>query len=241
MLAAYGVGTAQAATLTVVSARREVAGATRLADGVYAVGPPEWVEQAQQRIALASTGEAALRDPAGARAPGAARARDAGRGARRVAADHRAAVVRRADRAGRARPGIDAPPAQLSAWGDVVDDLAIVIDCDATDPGSAPAGQAGAPAGRRADPTRRLAATLRAMLATVAEQPTIRALGLPPSLAGARLVARGSWVRAIIAVGPEHLRRVAERAAGLLGEPPAPAAPPGASAPPVPQRGDPPS
>jgi hypothetical protein len=120
--------------------------------------------------------------------------------------------------------GIDAAPAQLSAWGDVVDDAALVIDCDAADPGG------GSP-GKRSDPARRLAATVRAALGILAEQPPIRALGLPPSLAGARLVAHGTWVRAIVAVGPAHLRRVVERAAALLGAPAPPPPSPAASAP----------
>jgi len=211
VLAAYGVGTAQAAALTVVAAPGELAGAARLADGVYALGPPEWVEQAEQRVALATTGEAAfaihaapellaLRAhavPAGA--PGASL-----RVTARLSFDARIALAR--------LTGIDTAPAQLSAWGDVVDDLAIVIDCDAVDPG-APSG------GRRADPTARLAATLRAALAAVAEQPAIRALGLPASLAGARLTAHGSWVRAVIAVGPDRLRRIVARAAELVGAP----------------------
>ena len=217
VLAAYGVGTAQAAALTVVAARGELAGAARLADGVYALGPAEWVEQAQQRVALATTGEAAfaihaapellaLRAhavPAGA--PGASL-----RVTAQLSFDARIALAR--------LTGIDTAPAQLSAWGDVVDDLAIVIDCDAADPGARSAG-------RRADPTARLAATLRAALAAVAEQPAIRALGLPASLAGVRLTAHGSWVRAVIAVGPDRLRRIVARAAGLLGAPVAPGEP----------------
>jgi hypothetical protein len=243
VLAAYGVGTAQAATLTLLAAPREVPGATRIADGAYAVGPPDWIAQTQQRIALATTGQAAfairpapelleLRAHAmPAEAPGASLRITA-----RLSFDARIALTR--------QTGIDTPPAQLSAWGDVVDDLAIVIDCDATDPGSAPAGRPSSTAvgGRRADPARKLAAALRAMLAAVADQPTIRSLGLPPSLTGARLIARGSWVRAIIAVGPDHLRRVAERAAGLLGAPPAdPAASPPHALHTIPPRGDPPS
>jgi hypothetical protein len=244
VLAAYGVGTA---TLTLLAAPREVPGATRIADGAYAVGPPDWIAQTEQRIALATTGQAAfairpapelleLRAHAmPAEAPGASLRITA-----RLSFDARIALTR--------QTGIDTPPAQLSAWGDVVDDLAIVIDCDATDPGSAPAGRSSSAAvgGRRGDPARKLAAALRAMLAAVADQPTIRSLGLPPSLTGARLIARGSWVRAIIAVGPDHLRRVAERAAGLLGAPSAaPAASPNALhphvLPPVPPQGDPPS
>jgi hypothetical protein len=239
VLAAYGVGTAQAATLTLLAAPREVAGATRLAGGAYAVGPPEWIEQAQQRVALATTGQAgfAIR-PAPellelrarampAEAPGASL-----RVTARLSFDARIALVR--------QTGIDTPPAQLSAWGDVADDLALVVDCDAADPGSTPAGRpsGASPGGQRAAPARRLAGALRAMLATVAEQPTIRSLGLPPSLTGARLIARGTWVRAIIAVGPEHLRRVAERAAGLLGALPS-AAPAAAPASALPPQGDP--
>src|SRR6185436_16906421 len=82
--------------------------------------------------------------------------------------------------------GLDAAPAQLSAWADVVDDLALIVDCDAADPGSGDAR-------RPYDAPRRLEAALRGALAAVAEQPVIRALGLPSSLAGAKLAARGSW------------------------------------------------
>ena len=233
VLAAYGVGTAQAATLTVLAAPHDIAGAIRLADGYYAVGPPEWVEQVQQRTALAGTGDSAfairaapellaLRGhamPAGA--PGASL-----RVTARLPFDARISLAR--------QTGIDAAPAQVSAWGDVVDDLALVIDCDAADPG-------GAAGGRRGDPARRLEATLRGALATVADQPAIRRLGLPSSLAGARLIARGTWVRMILAIGPAHLRRVVERAAGLLGEPGAgPAGPPAPPPPEATPRGDPP-
>jgi hypothetical protein len=63
------------------------------------------------------------------------------------------------------------------------------------------------------------------MLAAVAEQPTLRALGLPPSLAGAKLATRGAWVRVIIAIGPARLHRIVERAAGVL-RAAAPAVPP---------------
>lgn len=223
VFAAYGVGTAQAATLTVLAAPRAIADATRIADGVYAVGPPAWVEQAAQRVALATTGAAgfaihpapelaALRGHAmPAEAPGASL-----RVTAQLSFDARIAFAR--------LTGIDAAPAQISAWGDVVDDAALVIDCDAADPG-------GASPGKRSDPARRLAATVRAALGVLAEQPQIRALGLPPSLAGARLVAHGTWVRAIVAVGPAHLRRVVERAAALLGAPAPSPSSPAASAP----------
>lgn len=216
-LAAYGVGTAQAATLTVLAAPHDIAGTTRVADGVYALGPPEWVEQVEQRIALAgATGAAGLRaapellalraHAMPAEAPGASLRMTA-----QLSFDARIALAR--------QTGLDVAPAQISAWGDVADDLALIVDCDASDPGN-PAG-----GGRRGDPSRRLAATLRTVLAGVSELPAIRRLGLPSSLEGARLIARGSWVRAIVAVGPAHLHRVVERAGELLGAP-APGGPP---------------
>lgn len=230
VLAAYGVGTAQAATLTVLAAGHDLAGTTKLADGFYAVGPAEWVDQAQQRVALATTGEAKFaisappellelrRHAMPANAPGATLRITA-----RLSFDARIALAR--------QTGLDAAPAQLSAWGDVADDLALIVDCDAADPGNRPAGSRGS------DAPRRLEASLRGALAAVSEEPTVRALGLPSSLTGAKLVARGSWVRTIIAIGPAHLHRVVERAAALLREAPPspppqpPSSPPSSAAP----------
>jgi hypothetical protein len=241
VLAAYGVGTAQAATLTVLAAPSELPGTTKLADGFYAVGPPAWVEQAQQRVALATTGEARFainaapellelrRRAMPANAPGASL-----RVTARLPFDARIALAR--------QTGLDAAPAQLSAWGDVVDDLALIVDCDAADPGN----QSPDPK-RAADAPRRLEASLRGALAAVSEEPIMRMLGLPSSLANARLTSHGTWVRAIIAVGPTHLHRVVERATALLGDAkpvaptpdaPAPASPPPPAAAP---RGDAPS
>ena len=48
------------------------------------------------------------------------------------------------------------------------------------------------------------------------DEPAARALGVPRSLVNAKLVVRGTWVRAIIAIGPEHLKRIAARASALL-------------------------
>ena len=219
VLAAYGVGTAQAATLTLLAAPRDIAGADRVAEGVYALGPPEWVDQAEQRVAMAGTGAAgfairaapellALRAHAmPAEAPGASLRMTA-----QLSFDARVALAR--------QTGLEVAPAQISAWGDVADDLALVVDCDASDPGSP------GPGARRGDASRRLATTLRTVLTGVAELPAIRRLGLPSSLEGARLIARGSWVRTIIAVGPEHLHRVVERAVELLAAPASGGGPP---------------
>jgi hypothetical protein len=240
VLAAYGVGTAQAATLTVLAAPHDVTGATRLADGFYAVGPADWLDQVQQRVALATTGEAKFAISA---APELLELRNhamppkASGASLRITArlpfDARIALAR--------QTGLDAAPARLSAWADVADDLGLIVDCDAADPGNRPAGS-----GRASDAPKRLVATLRGALAATSEQPAVRALGLPSSLAGAKLVVQGSWVRTIIAIGPAHLHRVVERAARLLSEaaltpeapvspssmiPPPAAAPPGAPPP----------
>jgi hypothetical protein len=232
VLAAYGVGTAQAATLTVLAAPHELTGTTKLADGFYAVGPLDWVEQAQQRVALATTGEAKFAITAApellelrgrampAKAPGASLRITA-----RLPFDARVALAR--------QTGLDAAPAQLSAWGDIVDDLVLIVDCDAADPGNRPAGK------RSSDAPKRLEATLRGALAAVSEEPIIRLLGLPSSFAGAKLVAHGSWVRTIIAIGPAHLHRVAERVAALL-RAAAPATPTQPSTPPTPPSATPP-
>jgi hypothetical protein len=222
VLAAYGVGTAQAATLTVLSAPHELAGATKLVDGFYAVGPPEWVDQAQQRVALAQTGEARFAIAAAPellelrrhampdKAPGAAL-----RVTARLPFDARIALAR--------QTGLDAAPAQVSAWADVADDVALVVDCDASDPGDRVDPR------RAADAPRRMEATLRGAIAAVVDQPAIRMLGLASSFDGAKLVTRGSWVRAIVAIGPAHLVRVVDRASALL----AAAAAAAPSAPPV--------
>lgn len=227
VLAAYAVGTAQAATLTVMTSPHEVGGTTKLLDGFYALGPPDWIEQVQQRVTLASTGESKfaihaapelleLRDhamPPGA--PGAAL-----RVTARLSFDARVALAR--------QTGLDSAPAQISAWGDVVDDLALVVDCDSADPGNQ------AKTGRPSDAPKRLEATLRGALAAVADQPAMKLLGLPGSLNNAKLVTRGTWVRTIVAVGPSHLHRVIERATSLLklAEPaPAPASSPSSSSP----------
>ena len=210
VLAAYGVGTAQAATITLLATTAEVPDARRIDAEVVALGPPDWLEQVAHRAehtgAAAPEMVIALRDhamPAGA--PGATL-----RVSARLPFDARVALAR--------QTGVDLAPAQLSIWGDVADDLAIVVDADAADPGDKSTKRA----------AQKLAAGLRGVLGMLGEVPAVRALGLPSSLGNARLVTEGSWVRAIIAIGPAHLQRVVERALALL-HPAVPAEPAGAS------------
>jgi hypothetical protein len=210
VLAAYGVGTAEAATLTVIASKTPVPGATRITDALYAMGPEDWVAQLEARAALSVTGKQltapadllALRDHAmPAEAPGASLRLTA-----RLPFDARVSLAR--------QTGLESAPAQLSIWADVVDDVAIIIDADALDPGEG----RGPKAAKQS--TARLIRIIRGALAVVAGDPTTQALGLPGSLANARLVARGTWVRTIIAIGPKHLQRVVERATALLGKGP---------------------
>jgi len=201
------VGTAEAATLTVIASPAAVPGATRITDGLYAMGPADWIAQLEARAALGETGGSRLTAPADllalrdrampADAPGASLRLTA-----RLPFDARVALAR--------QTGLESAPAQLSIWVDVVDDLAIIIDADALDPGERATKKSIA----------RLTRVIRGALAVLTNDPTTRALGLPGSLANARLVARGTWVRTIIAVGPKHLQRVVERATALLAKGP---------------------
>ncbi|MGE0549666.1 MAG: hypothetical protein AB7O24_20685 [Kofleriaceae bacterium] len=203
VMAAYGVGTANAATLTLLATTQPVDGATTIGDGIVAIGPADWIAQVEARAGIAAASGAPLvasselirlRDHAMPdQAPGASF---------RVTAalpfDARVALAR--------QTGLDSAPARLSIWGDVVDDLVIIVDADATDPGDR----------KTKHPTKRLEIAMRSALDAIAAEPAVRALGIPSSLRSAKLVSRGSWLRTIIAIGPSHLQRVVERANALL-------------------------
>ena len=204
VLASYGVGTAQAATVTLIEAKAEVAGARPITEGVWGLGPPEWIEPIENRAALAAAGVGkqlappedilALRDvaiPKGA--PG-----SSVRVTARLGFDARISLAR--------QTGLDSAPAQLSLWGDVVDDAGIVLEADATDPGDKATKQAVA----------RLEAAVRGALRALAAEPLAKALGLTSTISAARITVHGRWVRCVIAIGPEHLKRVVERANALL-------------------------
>ena len=199
VMAAYGVGTAQAATLTIIKTKDNLADSTRIGDDLVAIGPDDWVGQLEARAAIDAQHplvppEDLLRLRDHAMPQGATGA--VFRVTARLSFDARVALAR--------QTGLDSAPAQLSIWGDVADDLAIVIDADASD-------------GKDKDAARRLAHTLRGTLGAIAEEPTVRALGVPTSLTDARLVTQGTWVRAVMAIGPRHLARAVERARAMLG------------------------
>ncbi|MCX5743718.1 MAG: hypothetical protein NT062_14595 [Proteobacteria bacterium] len=196
VLAAYGVGTAEAATVTLVGLRAGVQPnlGRVIAPGVVALGPASWLDQVAARQAIPNVAAAsdlyALRDRAmPAAAPGAAL-----RVVARLSFDARIALAR--------MTGLEAAPERLSIWGDVVDDLAIIADADG---------------GKDARQTQTL---VRAALASFAGDPVASAIGIRSSLESARISTHGAWVRAIIAIGPSHLQRAAARAlAGMKVEP----------------------
>lgn len=204
VLAAYGVGTAQAITITLLATKSDVPNGVRLSPSIVALGPEEWVGQLATREALAVDHPLAvpdalrkLRDHA---------MPDGATGAivritARLSFDARVALARMTN--------LDAAPAELSLWCDVADDLAIVIDANAADPGAKNDKQA----------ARRLAHTIRGLLGSIADAEPVRALGIPNSLTDARLVQQGTWVRTIVDVGPRHLARVTERARAMLATP----------------------
>lgn len=204
VLAAYGVGTAQAATITLLATKADVPGGTRVAPDVVAIGPDDWTGQVATRAALDSQHPLAIPDDLRALRKHAEPEGATGavlRATARLSFDARVALAR--------MTGIEVAPARISVWADIADDVAVVVDADAVDPGDKAA----------KDSAKRLAHTMRGLFAEVGDDPFIRGLGVAPSLDEARLVMQGTWVRAIVAVGPRHLARVVERARAMLTSP----------------------
>jgi hypothetical protein len=231
VLGAYGVGTAQATTVILLATKADVTGSRRVAADIAVLGEPDWADQVANRAAIATlTPDAPA--PLGERltvAPSEELARllehampDKAPGAilrvsARLPFDARVAFAQ--------LMGVDSAPAQLSIWADVVDDFAIIIDADAADPGDKDVKGA----------RKRLVAALTRMLASLARDPGIRAVGISHNLADAKLVEQGTWVRAIVQVGPRQLARATQRLRALLAPPPV--APPGTTSD-VPPAGD---
>lgn len=202
VLAAYGVGTAQATTLTLLATKADVPGAVRLDDEFIVLGPEEWTRQLEARAAIAAQSPIvasaellALRRHAMPKgAPGAVLQITA-----ELSFDARVALARQLN--------IELAPARLSVWADVADDFALVIDADAADPGDKTSKSA----------VTRMRAGLARLLLLAANEPAIRVLGVSSSLGEARFVEQRTWVRAIVAIGPRHLARVVDRARAMLG------------------------
>jgi hypothetical protein len=201
VLAAYGVGTAQAATVTVLATHAEVASGRRLSPELVAIGPPDWLDQLATRVAIDAREPLAM--PTALRTLRAHAMPHGATGATfRITAqlpfDARVALAR--------QTGVEIAPAQLSVWGDIADDIAIVIDADAADPGEK----------RPKAAAVTMAKAVERLLGQLAADPSVRALGLPTSLENARFSVGGSWLRVVVTVGPSYLKRVVARANELF-------------------------
>ena len=201
VLAAWGVGTPQAAMVMVLATSDEETTGTKLGDGFVALGPEDWVSQLEARAAISkqtplqpSLSLMSLRDHAmPAKAPGAVL-----RVTAQLPFDARISLAR--------QTGLETAPAQISIWGDVVDDLGIIIDADAADPGDKKAKESAA----------RLSRSLTTVLSALGDDPIMRTLGLSGALRDMRMITERNWVRVIIVVGPRQLARAVERAKALL-------------------------
>jgi hypothetical protein len=207
VLAAYALGTAQAASVVMLGTKQDVTGAVRLAPDIVVLGPEEWTAQLEARAGIAQHAPIApslslmpLRDHAmPAKAPGAVFRLTA-----QLSFDARVALAR--------QTGIETTPAQLSIWADVVDDLAIIIDADSADPGDK----------QGKDSVARMSRALTEVLALAGNEPALRALGLTSALRDARMITERTWVRAIITVGPRQLARAVQRGRAFLTAPKSP-------------------
>ncbi len=198
VLAAYQVGSADAATATLVRPRDGVDGATAWpqarasADGWWLLAPPTWQDDMTGPRLRDDRELAALRARAMPTAATGATVRVTGR----LAASARGAL---------ALLGVEPAPRLVSVWGDLADDAALVAEIDASDVDDAA-------------PSERVVPSLRGLIASLGNIGPIRALGLVPALERATLTAFDPWVRVVIVVSPERLARVADRA--RLGLPP---------------------
>jgi hypothetical protein len=210
VLAAYGVGSEEAATATLVLGPGEVAGAVRLADGVAVLAPPPLARRCEAATAGAEPSLVTDRellvlrtDAMPDKAEGATV-----RAAGRLDFDARVALA--------AATGASAAPRALSVWADVVDDAALIAVID------------GADGDKKGEGGARLAAALERLRDQLLELEAVRATGLGPAVHRIAVERTGDRVRVVALVGPQRLRRAADRVATVLPEAapaPAPASP----------------
>lgn len=206
VLASYRVGTAAAATVSVLIGDDlggdDVPGGTVIGDGAIALAPPELV--AELAATAAGSGETIAGDlPHLALRAGAMPARADGASLRitaRLSFDARVSLASQLD--------VEAAPASLSLWGDVADDLAVVAEIDAPDVGGGAVGDATAAA---------MAEAVESWLAGLAAEAPIKALGLAPALRAAQIAHAGDRVSVVALVGPQRLARAAARLRLFLG------------------------
>lgn len=243
VVASYHVGSAEAASLTLVRGEGDAAkqaaafGAVAIGDDVLALGPPDLVGQAELLGALpaASISRSISGSTSTSTGTSAAHAELLALRARPMPSAATGAILRvtaelsfdaRLSLARQTR--LDAPPARLALWADAVDDAAIVLLADSRDEEAEAAGSAKARKARQDQAAERLSAALRGALGELARDPRVAALGLGPVLRGAELERAGSWIKVAIVVGPQRLQRAVQRASLWTAARPADPIPPSA-------------
>jgi hypothetical protein len=189
VLAAYDVGGDDATTVTLVAPGTgvEIPHAVKVADGVVALAPPPWID----KLAAVTVETSAAQDEEllALRARAMPTAADGAvfRLTARLSTDARIALA--------GAIGLEPAPRAISAWGDLADDAALVVDLDARDDGDPGA-------------ARRLRAALEKLIRRAADHQGVRALGLAPSIARTRIegTKRGTWLRAIMLVPPGRVK-----------------------------------
>lgn len=188
VLAAYGVGGADAATVTLVAPGKgvEIPNAVKIADGVVALAPPAWIDKL--RAVEVDSSLAGDRELIALRSRAMPTAADGAvlRVTARLSTDARIALA--------SAIGLEPAPRALSAWADVADDAALIVDVDARDDGDPGA-------------VRRLRHTIEQLIHRVAGTDGVRTLGLAPPIAHTRIEGgkRTTWLRAITVIPPSRL------------------------------------
>lgn len=192
VVCAYRVGTASAESLTFVVgdgvADPEDRGA-RIDERIVVLGPAGLVKRVGGAEAIAGDKEfMRLRDAAmPARATGAAARLTA-----RLSFDARVGVARELD--------VDAVPAGVSVWGDVIDDLAIVALLSGDD----------------GDDALALAEAVESWRAGMLEDPAVHRWGLVYLLRGVTVKRSGNVARVVFLVGPRTLQLMSRKLAEQL-------------------------
>lgn len=197
LLCAYAPGSPHAATLTLVRGQGPYAWATPVAAGVHALGPPGLIERVRR---IKSGKEAALpsdRNLMAVRAramPPKAESASV-RVAGRLDFDARVALASQLE--------LDVVPADVSVWGDVIDDLAVVALLSGDD----------------AREARALARAIEAWRRQLMAHPWVRDRALQLTLASVNIITRGTDARVVLVIGPRRLDRMVERIVRSLSRP----------------------
>jgi len=193
VLAAYNVGTAQAATLTLVRGETlslaDVKNSVKVTDNTFALGPAKLL--AMLPTLKAGKTKSVKIDRKLLRTRALAMPPKATTGALRVSGsldfDARVSLARTLS--------LDEVPATISIWGDVIDDLAVVGLLGGTEKGEAES----------------IARAVTKWRGRLARNDVVRKLFLGPIVRRIDIRVAGSMARVVLLIGPKRLNRVTKR------------------------------